>query len=62
MIFTHKRHIENIKHKEVLIKRSKKKLAMDMDSDIAKLNQLTKLLGNGIVLQILIAKGNHHAR
>jgi len=59
MIFQRKAHVENIKKKEVLIERSKRVLVTSMDRDIKKLDQLNKILGNGIALYVVAAVGKH---
>lgn len=62
MFLRRKRHQENVEHKEVLIKRTQRKLDQTMDQDLEKLNRLTEILGNGISLKIFVATRRNHAR
>lgn len=54
------RHLESIRHKEILIQSSKRELDMSMDEDLAKLDKLNKILGNGITLKIYTVTGGRH--
>lgn len=56
----HRKRVEDLQQKEVLIDRSKNTLTEKIQDDVERINKINKVLGNGITLSIGKAVGAHH--